>query len=481
MRWHPRRALRVVLVVSMGIFILLNVLIILNSSEEDGNTLRFHDYPVMGVGMPGSVDGQQGGGGGQTSQRGGASLPASSQHIAQMVHPKIVISSSGSNKTKSTFHGPSSKINTSNVEEIQREIERINKEQYVANLAKFGLALGSESIVMVIQAHNRVDHLRLLVASLGKVRGIENVLLIVSHDVFSHEMNQLVRSITFCPVLQIFFPHSQQIYHNRFPGEDPNDCPRDIKKDQALQKKCNNAEYPDKYGHYREAKYCQTKHHWIWKLQFVFEEVKLLEGYEGHLLLLEDDYYVSEDILFSLQMMENIRKKDCADCRMLVLGNYEKTQNFKASGGKVERAYWISSKHNMGMAFTINLWKEIKKCGKDFCEHDDYNWDWTLQHLSMKCIPNKIRLLKMKATRVFHIGECGMHTKSKVCDPAAKVSKVEALLTQNKQYLFPATVTVEGDSRFKLRDPKPNGGWGDRRDRHMCQSFFTPSMPPFLR
>ncbi|KAL8605988.1 hypothetical protein ACOMHN_067170 [Nucella lapillus] len=78
-------------------------------------------------------------------------------------------------------------------------------------------------------------------------------------------------------------------------------------------------------------------------------------------------------------------------------------------------------------------------------------------------------------------GFSGMHTKSKVCDPAAKVSKVEALLTQNKQYLFPATVTVEGDSRFKLRDPKPNGGWGDRRDRHMCQSFFTPSMPPFLR
>nr|KAG5690833.1 hypothetical protein BaRGS_031185 [Batillaria attramentaria] len=198
-------------------------------------------------------------------------------------------------------NGPDSSINTSDTEQIQREIRRINEEQFVQNLNTFGLALGLDSIVMVVQVHNRVDHLRLLVESLQKVRNIEQVLLIVSHDVFSHELNSLV--------LQIFFPYSQQIYHDRFPGNDPNDCPRDIKKDQALIKKCNNAEYPDKYGHYRESKYCQTKHHWIWKLQFVFERVRLLEGYGGHVLLLEDDYYVSEDILFSLKMMNNLRNK----------------------------------------------------------------------------------------------------------------------------------------------------------------------------
>ena len=31
-------------------------------------------------------------------------------------------------------------------------------------------------------------------------------------------------------------------------------------------KNCLNAKYPDKYGHYREAKYSQTKHHWFWKV-----------------------------------------------------------------------------------------------------------------------------------------------------------------------------------------------------------------------
>ena len=34
----------------------------------------------------------------------------------------------------------------------------------------------------------------------------------------------------------------------------------------AAKVKCQNYAYPDKYGHYREAKYCQTKHHWFWKV-----------------------------------------------------------------------------------------------------------------------------------------------------------------------------------------------------------------------
>ena len=42
---------------------------------------------------------------------------------------------------------------------------------------------------------------------------------------------------------------------------------------------------------------------------------------------------------------------------------------------------------------------------QEFCNFDDYNWDWTLQHLSHKCIPGTMKVLKMKATRVFHMGD----------------------------------------------------------------------------
>ena len=33
----------------------------------------------------------------------------------------------------------------------------------------------------------------------------------------------------------------------------------------AVKAGCVNAQHPDKYGHYREARFTQTKHHWWWK------------------------------------------------------------------------------------------------------------------------------------------------------------------------------------------------------------------------
>ena len=37
----------------------------------------------------------------------------------------------------------------------------------------------------------------------------------------------------------------------------------------AVDRNCINAQHPDSYGHYREAKYTQTKHHWFWKVRDV--------------------------------------------------------------------------------------------------------------------------------------------------------------------------------------------------------------------
>lgn len=367
----------------------------------------------------------------------------------------------------------SNKIQEHNLTEIKKEIDRRNSEQYVHNLQEFGLSLGPESVVIVVQVHDRANYLKILLDSLRKVKGIEKTLLIFSHDVFSQELNSIIQSIDFCPVMQIYFPVSAQLHPKEFPGEHPNDCPRNVKKDQAIKLKCNNANHPDKYGHYREAKYCQTKHHWFWKLFHVFDELTVMKNYTGLVLLLEEDYYVAPDIITILQMMNHLKKsdKDCKDCRMLTAGNYDKTQSYSLNSGKVELGHWISSRHNMGMTFTKDLWKEIKKCSSEFCNFDDYNWDWTLQHLSMKCIPDKIKVMKMKATRVFHIGECGVHHKGKNCQPDNKKKQIEGQLQSNKHHLFPNVLAVGGQSKFKLRDPKPNGGWGDIRDRELCLSF----------
>lgn len=99
-----------------------------------------------------------------------------------------------------------------------------------------------------------------------------------------------------------------QTHEHEFPGEDPNDCQRNIKRDQlvfqqflllfqiksfaydfnclfvslrAILQQCNNAYYPDSYGHYREAKFVQTKHHWWWKANRVFDQLEVTRHHTG--------------------------------------------------------------------------------------------------------------------------------------------------------------------------------------------------------
>lgn len=51
----------------------------------------------------------------------------------------------------------------------------------------------------------------------------------------------------------------------------------------AIARKCNNALQPDMYGHYREAKFTQTKHHWWWKANRVFDQLDVTRYYTGNL------------------------------------------------------------------------------------------------------------------------------------------------------------------------------------------------------
>lgn len=71
-------------------------------------------------------------------------------------------------------------------------------------------------------------YLRHTIISLAQAAGIENALLVFSHDYYDEEINKLVQKIDFCKVMQIFYPFSIQTHPNEFPGESPNDCPRDI-------------------------------------------------------------------------------------------------------------------------------------------------------------------------------------------------------------------------------------------------------------
>lgn len=186
-----------------------------------------------------------------------------------------------------------------NITEIKRQIVRYNDMQMVLNEDVFG-PLQNDSVIIVVQVHTRITYLRHLIVSLAQARDISKVLLVFSHDYYDDDINDLVQQIDFCKVMQIFYPYSIQTHPNEYPGVDPNDCPRNIKKEQcvlaiaismaisisipcsrALITNCNNAMYPDLYGHYREAKFTQTKHHWIWKANRVFNELEVTRYHTG--------------------------------------------------------------------------------------------------------------------------------------------------------------------------------------------------------
>ncbi|KAK6621460.1 hypothetical protein RUM44_001267 [Polyplax serrata] len=221
-----------------------------------------------------------------------------------------------------------------NISEIVAEIKKYNEMQYVHNEDVFG-ALQNDSLIVVIQVHERISYLRHLIVSLGQARDIDSVLLVFSHDYFDVEINDLVQSIDFCKVLQIFYPYSIQTHPNVFPGPSPGDCPRDMNKNEALIKKCINARWPDLYGHYREAKFTQTKHHWWWKANRVFTQLGVTRHHTGLVLFLEEDHYVAEDFIYLLRLMQETARNSCPQCDVYSLGTYQKTYVYYGNSRKV--------------------------------------------------------------------------------------------------------------------------------------------------
>ena len=91
-------------------------------------------------------------------------------------------------------------IEEGNLTQIQLEIDRINSEQFIYNLNRFGLQLKSDGVVIVVQVHDRAQYLEILINSLRRVKQIQNSLIIFSHDVYNEELNRIVQSIDFSPV-----------------------------------------------------------------------------------------------------------------------------------------------------------------------------------------------------------------------------------------------------------------------------------------
>ena len=363
-----------------------------------------------------------------------------------------------------------------NVDDLRETVRHLNGEQNILNLRRFPTR-SKDSIVIVVQVHKRSNYLMKLIESLGKAKGISGALLIISHDYYSSEINSIVRRIDFCQVLQIFFPYSQQLHPDKFPGADPNDCPRDTPRSQARAMACINAEHPDMYGHYREVKYTMTKHHWWWKLNRVFNELQASKSHDGLVLLLEEDHYVAPDFYEVLKKAYKVKKTDtrCREynCDIITLGDYKTVSSFQTAGSQIVRIQpWRSTENNMGMAFDRATWMKIAKCSQMFCTYDDYNWDWTLMRMSLRCLQKPLTVLLFRAPRVFHLGTCGLHHNNNNCNIESVLAQAEDVINRSKDALDPASLEVEiAHPWIQGHSGQANGGWGDIRDHELCLNF----------
>ncbi|ERL88807.1 alpha-1,6-mannosyl-glycoprotein 2-beta-N-acetylglucosaminyltransferase isoform X2 [Dendroctonus ponderosae] len=349
------------------------------------------------------------------------------------------------------------------VDGIQMKMQQANDAQVIFNEESFE-SLHNESLVIVVQVHNRLEYLGRLIESLSRAKHIEDTLLVFSHDVFNEEINELVRRIPFCKVMQIFFPYSLQTHRDRFPGTDPRDCPRDLKKSAAQQLGCLNANHPDKYGHYREAKYTQLKHHWWWKLNHLFLHVRATSSFAGLVVLLEEDHYVMEDFVHMLRLMDG-HCRSTAQCHFLGLGTVKPLAQVKVdqTSNQVEMH---AVPTNLGLALNRTTFLDkILPCVEAFCTYDDYNWDWSLYHVLKVCHTPPVLTMVSSAPRAFHIGACGTHSKDIDCN----VTNTVALLRSVAESLemFPSSLRF-GRHRLEKVNLIEYGGWGDKRDQDLC-------------
>uniref|UniRef100_A0A0R3X3D7 Alpha-1,6-mannosyl-glycoprotein 2-beta-N-acetylglucosaminyltransferase n=1 Tax=Hydatigena taeniaeformis TaxID=6205 RepID=A0A0R3X3D7_HYDTA len=328
------------------------------------------------------------------------------------------------NSSGSAWTSTDAKI-AENLRLIRNHIRGINEDQYIRNVDIFGE--DSPLFIIIVQVHQRYTHLLYLIESLRRVHGIEEALVVFSHDFFSAEINHVINSIRFVRFTQIFFPYSRQIFPDSFPGPDPRDChTRGYAADICFNALC-----------------------------FVITKMNVSKTFNGQYILLEEDYMVLKDLLHVLKLTKKLNKT----YDIVVLGSYENSQTYN-SPELVAMA---------GQCTTFYL--------KNFCIYDDYNWDWSLYFIDRVCANEKFRVLHFKnCGRVFHTGSCGLHANGSECgNVEASVTRIMDRIARgggSDGVLFPSALLVAVDS---VQRPLvlPNGGWGDARDRALCLAIVN--------
>lgn len=330
--------------------------------------------------------------------------------------------------------------------------------------------LAKDAIIVVLYVHNRPQYLSVVVESLSKVVGINETLLIVSHDGYFEEMNKIISGIRFCQVKQIYAPYSPHVFPNSFPGVSVGDCKE---KDDAEGKHCKGNS--DQYGNHRSPKIVSLKHHWWWMMNTVWDGLNETRAHSGHILFIEEDHFIFPNAYRNLQILTSLKPMKCPDCYAANLAPSDVN-----SRGEEWESLIAERMGNVGYSFNRTVWKKIHNKASEFCFFDDYNWDITMWATVYPSFGSPVYTLRGPRTSAVHFGKCGLHQgqgENKACidNGVANIHVEEPDKVAN----------IGSDWNVHVYENQPGykagfkgwGGWGDDRDRHLCLSFANMHRP----
>lgn len=324
--------------------------------------------------------------------------------------------------------------------------------------------LAKDRIVIVLYVHNRPQYLKLVIDSLSHVSGINETLLIVSHDGYFEEMNKIIEGIKFCQVKQVFAPFSPHIFPNQFPGVSPNDCKE---KDDPITKNCEGT--TDQYGNHRSPKIVSLKHHWWWMMNTIWDGLQETINHSGDILFIEEDHFIFPNAYKNLKVLTDLKPSKCPDCYAVNLA----PSNVKSRGEGWDTLI-AERMGNIGYTFNRTVWRKIHRKAKEFCYFDDYNWDITMWVTVYPSFGGPVYSMRGPRASAVHFGKCGLHQgqgEHAACVDNGEVSieteEIDKVVNVKKEWGVHVFRNQEGyQAGFRGW-----GGWGDKRDHRLCLDF----------
>lgn len=350
--------------------------------------------------------------------------------------------------------------------ELYDKLEKLNGAREVQNWEAFG-PVQADTPVLAVRVGRDAERLQYLIVSLAQVDNIRSAIVIFSHSFYDESVNQLIEGITFCMVMQIYFPYSLQLFPNVFPGVEPSN-------------RCSYAnEEAGRFCQERDAHLAEVKHHWWWMAHIVFEDVAWAHIHDGMVIFLEENDYVLPDFMHMLRYAQSSLSY-VPEVQVLAFGR-------PLAKGLDHNKLMVDSwrpPYDKGLTFNKTVWNKIKNQSDHFCEYDDVSWSYSLLHAVEESRQGRVLMVACMAPRVIStaIFKSGRHALENIYS-----------LTRSEG-LFPANVETvmlfgpDGRVYRRFEAAMGNGGWSDERDLLLCkdplwffetEDYYSTTLPYF--